>query len=173
MDTESNQDVIPTVVTCNGNDINFSDVCSVQASTVTDPTLKDWILLNNLSVNSEPGNLLYLEDKPLRASRIRLFPDDVAWRYGFSFATAIKSPLGKMIPTSSEWRFAGLAKYGIVLYQKNSDQMLKAWQIQETTGVNPQEIELDPDLDIYVNVNDLKGSYGDNSGSFDLYIRIL
>jgi hypothetical protein len=173
MYTESDQDLLPTVVTCNGHDMDFSDVCSVQASRVDDPGLKNWLLLNNLSVNNEPGNLIYLEETPLRASRILVFPDDVAWRYGFSFATAIKSPLGKKIPTSPEWRFGGLAKYGIVLYQKTSDQTLKAWQIQDTNAANPQEIELDPEQDIYVNVNDLKGSYGDNSGSFDLYIRIL
>lgn len=163
---------IPDLVTCDASDLDFNQASSVQSNMPQDPVLQNagWLWFNNLGVNNEAGVRLYEGETPLRVSQIRIFPADVSWRYGFSFATSVKTPLGKSIPTPSDWRYPGMARYGMVLFQVDAGQM-KVWKILESDANTPQQITLNPSLDIYININDGKGSYGDNSGSFDIYIQ--
>jgi hypothetical protein len=165
----------PDSVICNASDLDFKMVPSIDAITPKDTELAaiGWLWYNNLGVNNEVGSLLLGQAQPLRASRIKLFTADVSWRYGFSFSTAIKTSLGKNMPAPSDWRFPGLLKYGVVLYQRINEREIKAWKINETTAHAPQEIQLDPAADIFLNINDARGSYNDNSGSFDIYIQII
>ena len=59
--------------------------------------------------------------------------------------------------------------FSIVLYQPNKNvQMIKA-----VTSYDAQIINIDPNYDIYVTVNDQRGHYHDNSGAFDLYLEVL
>jgi hypothetical protein len=58
-----------------------------------------------------------------------------------------------------------------VLFQPNVQ--LVARQVWESSPEQPQEVDLDPNLDIAFNVNDAKGSYSDNSGSFDIYVQVV
>lgn len=166
---------VPDVILCDASDLDFSQAGSVQASSPKDPQLQSqgWLWFNNLGVSNEVGNLLYQGETPLRAGRIRIFTADVSWRYGFSFSTAIKTPLGRTFPTDEAWRFPGLFRYGIVLFQRQTDQTLRAWTVREATAETPQEIEIDSGLDLYCGINDVKGKFGDNSGSFDLYLQVL
>ncbi len=165
---------LPDVVSCDGSDLNFGLASSVQANTPEDEALQaaGWLWFNNIGVNNETGVRLYQGETPLRANQIQVFPSDVSWRYGFSFATAIREPLGKKLPTPSDWRYPGMARYGLVLFQPDPPQ-IKAWKLISSTVEAPQHITLDPNQDIFINVNDAKGSYGDNSGSLDVFIKIL
>lgn len=162
---------VPVQITCDGSDLDWSQALVIEGNRPTEEGLQDWLYFQELRVNQELGNILHWEERPLRASRIRFFVSNVAWRYGFSFSTGIKSPLGKGIPTPDGWRYPGLCRYGIVLFQPNAQ--LVAHQVQEASPEQPQEVELDPNLDIAFNVNDAKGSYGDNSGSFDVYVQVV
>lgn len=162
---------LPDAILCEGSDLDLTQVFRVQATQSQDPSLSNWLWFNNISVNNEAGTQLYQAETPLRAHRIRIFASDVAWRYGFSFSTAVRTPLGRGTVTEAAFRFPGLFRYGLVLFQPQTNGQLKAWQISATSRETPQEIELNPDLDIHIAVNDDKGRYGDNSGSIDLYIQ--
>ncbi|MFS8969557.1 hypothetical protein [Synechococcus sp. 'PEA 65AY6A-5F PE A'] len=162
---------VPPEITCDGSDLDWSQAVVIEGSQPQEENLQGWIAFCGLRVNHEAGNVLYWQGQPLRASRIRFFVRNVAWRYGFSFSTSIRSPLGKGIPTPSEWRYPGLCRYGLVLFQPNA--RLVARQVWESSPEQPQEVDLDPNLDIAFNVNDAKGSYGDNSGSFDIYVQVV
>lgn len=162
---------IPAQITCDGSDLDWSQALVIEGSRPEEEGLQAWIVFRELRVNQELGNILYWEERPLRANRIRFFASNVSWRYGFSFSTGIKSPLGKGIPTPDNWRYPGLCRYGIVLFQPKAQ--LVAYQVQEASLEQPQEVDLDPNLDIAFNVNDAKGSYGDNSGSFDVYVQVV
>lgn len=163
----------PDVIICDGSDLHVDQSFSIQATESKDPLLSGWLWFNNLSVNNEAGTRLYQGDHPFRAARVRVFASDVAWRYGFSFTTSVKTPLGRNVVTPDSYRFPGLLKYGLVLFQRQPDSQLRAWQIAATDKEGAQEIELSSDLDILVGVNDDKGHYSDNSGSIDLYIQPL
>lgn len=162
---------VPAQITCDSSDLDWSQALVIEGSRPEEEGLQAWICFRGLRVNQDLGNILRWEERPLRASRIRFFVNNVAWRYGFSFSTGIKSPLGKGIPTPDSWRYPGLCRYGIVLFQPNAQ--LVAYQVQEASLEQPQEVDLDPNLDIGFNVNDAKGSYGDNSGSFDVYLQVV
>jgi len=164
---------LPDPITCDGSDLDFTQGFAVQAAAPQDSTLTDWLWFNNISVNTEVGTQLYHGETLLKASRIQIFASDVAWRYGFSFSTAVRTPLGRNVTTDTGFRFPGLFRYGLVLFQPQADGQLRAWQISATHRDSPQEILLDPNLEIRIAVNDDKGRYGDNSGSVDLYIRVL
>lgn len=162
---------IPAQITCDASDLDWSQAFVVEGHRPEEEGLQNWLGFQGLRVNQEAGNILHWEGQPLRASRIRFFVRNVAWRYGFSFSTGIKSPLGKGIPTPENWRYPGLSRYGIVLFQPKAQ--LVAYQVQEASPEQPQEVELDPQLDIAFNVNDAKGSYSDNSGYFDVYVQVV
>ncbi|MEN9224273.1 MAG: hypothetical protein Q6L60_08660 [Thermostichus sp. HHBFW_bins_43] len=162
---------IPPQITCDGSDLDWSQALVIEGIQLQEEALQAWMGFHGLRVNQELGNILRWQERPLRASRIRFFVRNVAWRYGFSFSTGIKSPLGKGIPTPQGWRYPGLCRYGIVVFQPNTQ--LVAHQVFEASPEQPQEVELDPNLDIAFNVNDAKGSYGDNSGSFDVYLQVV
>ncbi len=162
---------IPQQITCDGSDLDWSQALVIEGIQPGEEALQAWMGFYGLRVNQELGNILRWQERPLRAGRIRFFVKNVAWRYGFSFSTGIKSPLGKGIPTPPEWRYPGLCRYGIVLFQPNAQ--LVAHQVFEASLEQPQEVDLDPNLDIAFNVNDAKGSYGDNSGSFDVYVQVV
>jgi hypothetical protein len=162
---------IPQQITCDGSDLDWSQALVIEGIQPGEEALQAWMGFHGLRVNQELGNILRWQERPLRAGRIRFFVKNVAWRYGFSFSTGIKSPLGKGIPTPPEWRYPGLCRYGIVLFQPNAQ--LVAHQVFEASLEQPQEVDLDPNLDIAFNVNDAKGSYGDNSGSFDVYLQVV
>ncbi|MGY2975588.1 hypothetical protein [Thermostichus sp. MS-CIW-37] len=162
---------IPRQITCDGSDLDWSQALAIEGIQPEEEALQAWMAFRDLRVNQEAGNILRWQGRPLRASRIRFFPRNVAWRYGFSFSTSIRSPLGKGIPTPEEWRYPGLCRYGIVLFQPNAQ--LVAHQVFKSSPEQPQEVDLDPNLDIAFNINDAKGSYGDNSGSFDIYLQVV
>ncbi|MDX2270875.1 MAG: hypothetical protein NW237_02860 [Cyanobacteriota bacterium] len=166
---------LPEMVSSDASDLDFSQASTVDGIEPEDADLKagGWLWYNNLAVNNEVGNLLLKDGDPLKAGRIRFFISDIHWRYGFSFSTAIRSPLGKMIPTPDGWRFSGLLRYAIVLFQPISDKEVKAWRINESSRETPQEVILDFQQPIYFNINDSRGSYGDNSGSFDVYVQVV
>jgi hypothetical protein len=162
---------VPPEITCDGSDLDWSQAVVIEGSQPQEENLQGWIAFCGLRVNHEAGNVLYWQGQPLRASRARFFVRNVAWRYGFSFSTSIRSPLGKGIPTPPDWRYPGLCRYGLVLFQPNVQ--LVARQVWESSPEQPQEVDLDPNLDIAFNVNDAKGSYSDNSGSFDIYVQVV
>ncbi len=166
--------VIPDVVTCDASDLDFNLASSVQSNVPEDPVLQNagWLWFNNLGVNNEVGVRLYKGNTSLRAGQIKIFPADVAWRYGFSFATSIRSALGKQVPTPADWRYPGMARYGLVVFQPE-DQQIKVWKLTDSDFNTAQTLDLNPSSDIYVNINDGKGSYGDNSGSFDIYLQVI
>ncbi len=166
---------LPEVITCDFSDLSFDRSPSVEAMEPKDPDLlsQGWLWFNNLGVNSETGTKLYRQGQPLRAAQIRVFAADVSWRYGFSFATLVKTPLGKKFIVDEAWRFPQLCRYGTILFQPTGNSRVTAWQLQEATVAQPQEITLNSTFDILVSVNDQKGKYADNSGSFDLYIQVV
>ncbi|NJK72776.1 MAG: hypothetical protein HC926_05920 [Synechococcaceae cyanobacterium SM2_3_60] len=99
---------------------------------------------------------------------------DVGWRYGFSFATAVRTPLGRGMAVDAAWRFPNLLRYGAILFQPQGDgDQIIAHQLTDSSLAEPQIIDLNPDWDVYVAINDQKQAYEDNNGSLDVYLRIL
>lgn len=162
---------IPNTVLADAVGLSFDQAHRLKAATPTQDGLQDWLLFQQGRVAHEPGNVLYEGDAPLRASRIQAFPGLVGWRYGFNFTTNIHSALGKKVVTPDGWRFPGLARYGLVIYQPTPEGQLRAWTVWESKPENPQMIELDPNQNIYINVNDTRNAYGDNNGSFELFVK--
>ncbi|MEN9251245.1 MAG: hypothetical protein Q6L58_02245 [Thermostichales cyanobacterium BF3_bins_165] len=167
---------IPETITTDCAGLNWEQVSSLSPHPPQDANLAadGWLWFNNVAVNHEEGSLLLgFDNQPLRGQQLLVVALDVHWRYGFSFSTAIRSPLGKNMPTPEGWRFPGLARYGMVIYQVTGPDSLRAWQIHSDRVDSPQEICLNPQERIFVNINDQRGSYSDNSGSFDLLVKVM
>ncbi|MGQ9837849.1 MAG: hypothetical protein ACUVRV_07750 [Cyanobacteriota bacterium] len=77
--------------------------------------------------------------------------------------------MGKGSLPPDNWCYPGFCRYGIVLLQPKAQ--LVVYQVQEAFPEQPQGVDLNPNLDTAFNINDAKGSYGDNSGSFDVYLQ--
>jgi hypothetical protein len=97
---------------------------------------------------------------------ISVYADDVDWMYAFG-GPHVTSPIGDGGIAGDGWRFPNAQRFGIVVFQGNN-----YWNVESTDPNNPTRITgLSNTTDILVTVNDTNGNYGDNGGSFDLYLR--
>jgi hypothetical protein len=126
------------------------------------------LFYKHLPVNVEGGvRLLDFQSANLRAKRIRAWVDDVAWRYAFGGPT-IDTPLGNGAGADANWVFPGFVQFHVILFQPGGI----TFHFNGTPG-NEQEFVLDNTLDIIINVNDVKGTYGDNNGAYSLNVEVL
>lgn len=173
-EVKADEIVLPDAATCVFDDLDLSQTASINAVTPSNGDWKDWHWFNNIGVSNECGTQLFLHSQPLRAHQIKVIVTDVGWRYGFSFATAVRSPLGRGTHVDADWRFPGLFRYGAVIYQLHEDsQTAIVYQLSESSLEAPQVINLNPDWDVFVNINDQKQAYHDNNGSLDLYLTVV
>ncbi len=165
---------LPAPCTCAFDDLDLSQAPSINAMQPNIGDWQGWYWFNNIGVSPETGTQLFVNETPLRASRIQLVVTDVGWRYGFSFATAVRTPLGRGTAVDESWRFPSLLRYGAVLFQPQGDtNQVIAHQLTDSSAAEPQIIELNPEWDVFVAINDQKQAYEDNNGSIDVYLRVL
>jgi hypothetical protein len=122
---------------------------------------------NNLSVSYEGGTrLLGLDGQPLRASYVKFHILDLKWQYSLDGPTStITKATGTDQPAPGDFVFPRMAQFGILIFQDT-------WCGRVVDGDNEMSIQ-HPERDILFNVNDRKGTYGDNGGSFDLNLQIV
>lgn len=114
--------------------------------------------------------LLIDNNKPLRASRINVYTDQIKWHCGYPHEI-ITTPTGRNIRSGPGWKYPGNFELGIVLFNAGIATQI----VKMKNDPIPQEILLNKDSDIIVNVNDGTGrpAYTDNKGSFDIYIILI
>ncbi|MCM1983213.1 hypothetical protein [Lyngbya confervoides] len=127
--------------------------------------LDGYLWWNNLSVSYEGGTRLLVDNQPLRASQVEFYIDDLSWQYALN-GPRITDPWGNGQQAPGDWFVPGMLQFGIIIFQSNS------WWGRVDRGINRKAIQR-PGEDILFNVNDKRGTYGDNGGSFDLYLKVL
>lgn len=105
----------------------------------------------------------------VRASRIRVYASDISWNYGPHGSTRITTPNGNGLRAPSGWRYPGYNQFGIVIYQDG----LAPQNVIGTSDATAQEFNINNSRDVRINVNDALGTYGDNWGAFDIYIKVI
>lgn len=115
------------------------------------------------------ARLLDTSGQSLRASAIDIFADDIYWWYGYSAANLVTHANGYNSPSDASWQFSGLKQFQIVLYQPGGS----AFGIESETSAASQRLNLNPNLDCLIGVNDVVNTYFDNSGAFSIYVRVV
>jgi hypothetical protein len=129
---------------------------------------KHLIVTNERGVKLEAPN-----GGALRASRIKIWVDDVYWRSGIG-GPPIVSPDGNGDQADTGWVFDTWLQLGILLFQREPQGLVISVQaVTADSLANAQECGLNNGLDILINVNDVKGTYGDNSGAYSLHLDML
>jgi hypothetical protein len=143
-----------------------------EAADAADPNTS--LFYKHLSVTREAGaKLVAPNGGALRASRIKIWVDDVYWRSGLG-SPPIVSPNGNGDQADTGWVFDTWLQLGVLLFQRDPQGLVIS--VEAVTADNPanaQECGLDNGLDILINVNDVKGAYGDNSGAYSLHLDVL
>lgn len=127
--------------------------------------LDGYLWWNNLPVSYEGGTRLFIADgNPLRANQVEFYIDDLSWKYAIN-TPRINDPWGNGQQAPQDWFVPGMLQFGIIIFQST-------WWGRVDRGINRSAIQK-PGEDILFNVNDKRGTYGDNGGSFDLYLKVL
>ncbi len=101
------------------------------------------------------------------STAISVYASDIDWSYAFGSSPRIESPAGEGGTAGGGWQFPNAHRFGIVIFQGNN-----YWNVESTDPNNPTRITgLSNTTNIVATVNDTNGNYGDNWGSFDLYVR--
>jgi len=128
------------------------------------PASDVWVW-NNFPVNIEGGVILNTPQGRLRAREIEIEITDCHWRYSFDLnGSTILTPRGNRQQAGGGWFAPFHSQFGIVYVNGGIGTIYE--------GPNRYPIQK-PDQDIRINVNDKKGTYSDNSGSFDLRVKVL
>jgi hypothetical protein len=128
--------------------------------------LDGYLFWNNIPVCYEGGvRLLVGDNNPLRASQVEFYIDDLDWTYAIN-SPRITSPSGDGNQAGEGWFAPGMLQFGILIFQAN------LWFGRVDPGINRMAIQ-HPEKDILINVNDIRGTYGDNGGAFDLFLKVL
>jgi hypothetical protein len=120
------------------------------------------------------GSILLDGAKPLFATSISVVARNVLWRSKDTRGNAyieINRARGQaqLAPNSDTWRFDGLNKFAIVVWQLGGIEKV----VRSESQANPTLITgLNNTRPIFVQVNDLARKYSDNFGAFDLLVRI-
>jgi hypothetical protein len=126
-----------------------------------------YLYWNNLGVSNQSGACLYHNGNPLLARTIQVYCDDICWQYAYDGVNStITSITGNNVQADNQWAYPGHFQFSILLFQKDGSSHFLY------PGVNSLSLQT-PGSPIYVNVNDTVGNYGDNSGSFDMHIKIV
>ena len=166
--------------TCDDEGPDEQDPCGCGASksgpTESDDTSSQFIApgtpelrYRNLTVNDLFfGNQLLLPNgDPLRASRIEIHARAVRWN---SDCHKIRSSLGNNNRIAdAQWRFPGTFENSIVVNQPG----IRFQMLLSESRRHPQTMDLDASQDIILQVNDLLAGYGDNTGTFDVVVKVL
>lgn len=132
----------------------------------------------NQRVDQFPGgNLLMLtKQRPLLGiHEMRVWVRNLNWTNG---ATVITLPTGDGILANNpagtafanRWMFAdGVANQSAVIITQDQ---LNGTMVRGTNQGNATRVRLNPALPTFVQVNDIRSGYGNNTGSFDLVVRI-
>lgn len=148
-----------------GQDPSKQGVAYAQTPLNRSLALDGYLWWNNLSVSYEGGTRLFVaDDKPLRASQVEFYIDDLSWQYAVN-GPRIIDPWGNGQQAPQDWFVPGMLQFGIIIFQSR-------WWGRVDRGINRNAIQ-QPGEDILFNINDKRGTYGDNGGSFDLYLRVL
>lgn len=138
------------------------------------PSKKTWLRYENVNVRNADdwsGTRLDLAlNRPLRAKKILAYAPSVQWHYAAGPGHFVNSPLGTASgPAGMGYRFPALPPHCLVILQEGGS----ATVIEGQRRRKAIEIDTLPDRDISVHVNDLDFGTADNTGSFDLRVRIL
>lgn len=126
----------------------------------------EWRVLRHAAVNFPNGTRI----TDIRASIVEVFATDVKWCFSLDgSASTITGPSGHAVTTDSGWQYPGSNKFGVVLWQTNGLRQ----NVTATSSSSPQRFNVSNTLDIYFAVNDAKNTYDDNSGAYDIYIRVV
>jgi hypothetical protein len=127
--------------------------------------LDGYLWWNNLSVSYEGGTRLFVsENTPLRANQVEFYIDDLSWQYAVN-GPRINDPWGNGQQAPGDWFVPGMLQFGVIIFQAR-------WWGRVDRGINRKAIQ-QPGEDVLFNINDKRGTYGDNGGSFDLYLKVL
>ena len=119
-------------------------------------------------VNYQGGLRLFTGGSVLRASRIKVYAFNVKWRYAANSET-ITSPTGNGKTSGGGFVYPGAKEFGLVIRQPGES----ANQISSQSLGSPDNFSLVNTKDIYVDVNDTNGNYGDNWGCFSIGIEVV
>jgi hypothetical protein len=130
----------------------------------------EWLRYRHLAVNDfHYGNRLMLGSDALRAARIQIYVEDVLWRHDASPLAEVESPLGNRKPAEAFFRFPRLPEYSVVVWQEGGVIQTLSSSCRE----HPDSARVDPSKDVYIQVNDILASHLDNSGAFDVWVRVV
>ncbi|MEB3200557.1 MAG: hypothetical protein VKK62_08540 [Synechococcaceae cyanobacterium] len=147
-----------------GGDLPQPCLCDAQEPESRLLALQGFRRWNNLPVCYEGGVKLLLDGAPLRANGVEFLIEDLSWTNGLNLPR-IQDPWGNGKAAPEGWFASGMLELGIVIFQSR-------WVGRVDPGLNRVAIQK-PDQDILFNVNDKRGTYGDNGGSYDLLLRVL
>ncbi len=100
------------------------------------------------------------------STQISVYASHISWRYAVNSEDVV-SPTGDGGPAGGGWQYPNANRFGIVIYQGGN-----YWNVTSTDPNNPTVITgISNTTPVGVAVNDTTGNYGDNWGSFDLYLR--
>lgn len=130
----------------------------------------EWLRFQNLSVNDDHyGNRLWCDGKPLRAERIAVYGYNICWRSNRDEMTRIQNAGGTHANASGRFRFPGGLEYGIYVWQIGRRWHAITGEDCESATV----IDLDPERDVFVQVNSLARHYSRHTGAFSIGLKIL
>lgn len=103
-----------------------------------------------------------------RATAVSVYISDLSWHFAGN-SGVITNPAGNGQDAGSGWQYPNAKQFGIVLYQNNGNY----WQINGTSPSNMTRITgLLNTSPIYFAVNDTRGNYGDNWGSYIVCVQV-
>ena len=133
----------------------------------------DWLHYRRLNVNLINGNRLLDEcGQPVHASVIAVACKDVRWHPSNRSALTVRDSLPHVQHPSrgGTLKFPELPPYSVVIYQPSKNF---AYVVKSMCADHPNILSLDPNVDIYVTVNDRLPDYYDNSGNFSLLLSVV
>jgi hypothetical protein len=138
------------------------DACPVGAS-------DGWLEYRHLAVDSlVQGNRLMLNGKPLRGSALAVSASNVAWYHGLRNPRLVRRPLGHITAASAGWFFQQSPEAALIVWQGNRTRRhVLASESQD----RPDIVDLDPDKDVYVQVNFHRLDAFARKGGFDLWVK--
>jgi hypothetical protein len=132
---------------------------------------------------------------PLRPVTVVAYADNVKWDAAANGTAHFVSTLGNGQPSNHHWRSAASRQFGVVLYQLGTKHdgagdhwyIINACDVGESTA--PTTYTFTSGLDVFVNVNDVASpvdgggddtvnsnfssyAYLDNTGGYDLHLKV-
>jgi hypothetical protein len=127
------------------------------------------LFYKHLPVTFQLGSNLLQGGSPVRASRIRVWAEDIKWKFGRNADQVVTAANGFGGIADGDWAYPGMPRFGIVLHQSNGTR----FSIVATSAGTAQEFQISNGHDVSAAVNDKGGTYGDNSGAYSLRVEIL